>query len=74
LRVLTDSGDKVGPPIVVGQATRPIMRGVSIDGTFDDYNGELGGIGRGAEQAPLPCLNHESRDLPDPETADAFLP
>jgi hypothetical protein len=50
------------------------MRGVSIDGAFDDYHSGLGGIGRDTEQAPLPCLNHEPRNLRGPEIADAFLP
>jgi hypothetical protein len=29
------------------------MRGVPIDGAFDDYHGGLVGIGRNPEQAPL---------------------
>jgi hypothetical protein len=45
--------DKLCAPLVVGQVPRLVMRGVPIDGAFDDDHGGLVGIGRGPEQSPL---------------------
>jgi hypothetical protein len=45
--------DKFCAPLVVGQVPRPVLRGLPIDGAFDDYHGGLVGIGRDPEQAPL---------------------